>query len=203
MPEAPISLAKRKLLLVEGQDEELFFGALLRHLDVDDIEVQHYEGKNNLRPFLRVFVIAPGFDQVQSIGIVRDADNSAVSAFQSVRDSLHVAGLPTPEEMMGTAGDSPMVTVFIMPDNAKCGALENLCLSALEDDPVISCVSEFMQCVRQSAEKGPGNEAKAKVHAFLASREDPELRLGQAAHRGYLPWENTAFEQLIGFLRRM
>ena len=203
MPEGPISVTDPKQLLVEGRDEELFFGALLRHLEIDNVQVQNYGGKNKLRPFLGVFMITPGFDQVESVGIVRDADDSVASAFRSVQDSLNVTGLPTPREMMGTAGDSPMVTVFIMPDNAKCGALEDLCLSALEDEPVIPCVLEFMQCVSQSAEKVPSNEAKAKVHAFLASREDPELRLGEAARRGYLPWGNPAFAQLIEFLGRM
>jgi hypothetical protein len=203
MPERPISVEKPKQLLVEGRDEEGFFGALLKHLDIDDIEVQNYGGKNNFRRFLNVFVISPEFDRVQSIGIVRDADDSAASAFQSVQGSLQFVNLPTPGEMLAPAGDPPRVSVFILPDNTKCGALEDLCLSALEDDPAISCVSEFMQCVRQSAEEVPGNEAKARVHAFLASREDPELRLGEAAQRGFLPWRNTAFAQLIGFLRCM
>ena len=196
-------MEKRKQLLVEGRDEEGFFGALLKHLGIDDIEVRNYGGKENLKRFLNVFVISTGFDQVQSIGIVRDADNSAVSAFQSIQGSLHSVNLPTPEDMLGPAGDSPRVTVFVMPDNVKCGALENLCLSALEDDPVILCVSEFMQCVWQSVERVPANDAKARMHAFLASREDPELRLGEAAQRGFLPWGNMAFAQLIGFLRRM
>ena len=49
----------------------------------------------------------------------------------------------------------------------------------------------------------PKRPSLARIHAFLASREDPELRLGEAAQRGYLPWENAAFHQLIEFVRSL
>jgi hypothetical protein len=91
--------------------------------------------------------------------------------------------------------------VFIMPSNADTGALEDLCLSALEGDPAMRCVSDFIQCVQQAVDNTPENPAKARIHAFLSSREDPELRLGEAAQRGYLPWGAAAFEQLIQFVR--
>ena len=200
MPAAPTPIGKLKQLLVEGRDEEEFFNALLRHLTIDAIEVRNYEGKGNLRRFLNVFERAPGFDEVQSIGIVRDADDSATSAFQSVQDSLRSVNLPVPTEASVPADESPRVDVFIMPGNSEEGALEDLCLGALEGEPAMQCVSDYMQCVQQHLSKVPRNISKARIHAFLASREDPELRLGQAAHRGYFPWGDSAFEQVIKFV---
>ena len=47
----PGSIDKSKQLLVEGEDENQFFGALLDHLENDEIQVQNYGGKNNLRRF--------------------------------------------------------------------------------------------------------------------------------------------------------
>ena len=201
MPER--SITRSKLVLAEGRDEEHFLASLLRHLAIHDIEVHSYQGKDNLRRYLIGLMNTPGFAQVESIGVVRDADNNAAAAFQSVQGNLTAVGLPVPEEVLVAAGTTPRVTVFIMPGNADQGALEDLCLSALENDPAIGCVSDFMECIHQVVTNVPGNLSKAKMHAFLASREDPELRLGEAAQRGYLPWGNPAFNHLTGFVRSL
>ena len=203
MPATPTPIAKPKLLLVEGRDEEEFFGALLRYLKISEIEVRNYQGKTNFRRFLNVFANTPNFDEVQSIGIVRDADDSAISAFQSIQDTLRSLSLPIPEKELSPATGSLRVAVFIMPGNAEGGALEDLCLRALTNDPAMQCVSEFIQCIQQYLASAPDKIAKAKMHAFLASREDPELRLGEAAQRGYLPWSNEAFELIVEFVKGM
>ncbi len=199
-----LNFVESKLLLVEGRDEENFFEAFLRYLGVSGIQVLNYRGKNNLGNRLEVYVDVPSFAQIQSIGIVRDADGNARSALQSVQSSLRNFGLPVPQNFLEPAGDlpdSPRVAVFIMPDNANPGALENLCLTALADDPAMGCVEDFMQCVQAAVATPPADAAKARMHAFLASREDPELRLGEAGQRGYLPWGNPAFDGLAQFLR--
>ena len=193
-----------KLLLVEGRDEELVLGAFLRHLEIADVPVQVYGGKDRLRYFLEALLEEVTFTQIQSIGIVRDADDSARSALQSVQSSLRSVGLPAPQNFLEPAEgstDSPRVSVFIMPDNANTGALEDLCLAALADDPAMGCVEDFMRCVQATVKSPPQNPAKARMHAFLASREDPELRLGEAGQRRYLPWDNPAFADLAQFLK--
>ena len=199
-----LNFVESKLLLVEGRDEENFFEAFLRHLGISGIQVLSYRGKNNLGNRLEVYVDVPSFAQIQSIGIVRDADGSAHSALQSVQSSLRSVGLPAPQNFLEPAGDlpdSPRVAVFIMPDNASPGALENLCLTALADDPAMGCVEDFMRCVQAAVKSPPPNPAKARMHAFLASRADPELRLGEAGQRRYLPWDNPAFGDLAQFLK--
>lgn len=118
--------SKPNLLLVEGRDEELVLSALLRHLGIYDVQVQGYGGKNRLRYFLTTVTNEPNFDQIQSIGIVRDADNNAQAALQSVQSSLRNVGLPAPQTFLVPADDTPKVAVFIMPDNANPGALEDL-----------------------------------------------------------------------------
>jgi hypothetical protein len=45
--------------------------------------------------------------------------------------------------------------------------------------------------------------SKAKVHAFLASRYEPDKRLGEAAKAGYWPWDNEAFETVKSFLQQI
>ena len=81
------------------------------------------------------------------------------------------------------------------------GNWRDLCLWALEGEPEMQCVSEFMQCIEDHSGVVPKNPAKGRVYAYLASKEDPELRLGEAAQRGYLPWGDSAFVQLIDFVK--
>ena len=155
MPATPEPIVEHKQLLVEGRADQEFFNALLRHLGIGDIEVKSYGGKESFRRFLNVFVRAPSFDEIQSLGIVRDADDSATSAFQSIQDSLISVNLPAPDRALTPASGSPRVDVFIMPNNADTGALEDLCLRALEGDPAMQCVSEFMQCIQERSAVAP------------------------------------------------
>lgn len=68
----------------------------------------------------------------------------------------------------------------------------------------MACVADFMRCLQDVAVAPPVDAAKARIHAFLSSRPDPDLRLGEAAQReGYLPWNNPAFDQLADFLRNL
>ena len=144
---ARIDFAKQ--LLVEGRNEEFFFRAFLRHLAVEGVQVQPYNGRDNLANFLRELADLAEFEMVESIGIVRDADNSAHSALQSVQSSLRNLGLPAPTVFRESAGTLPKVSIFVMPDNEHAGALEQLCLQALVDDPVMPCVAGFLQCVER------------------------------------------------------
>ncbi len=76
-------------LLVEGNDQRNFFEAFIDHLSLENIQIQNFGGVRELRDFLDGLVSATGFRQiVQSLGIVRDAETSAGSAFQSVQSSL-------------------------------------------------------------------------------------------------------------------
>lgn len=198
--------SKPKLLLVEGRDEELVLGTLLRHLGIYDVQVQGYGGKTQLRYFLVSITGEPNFDQIQSLGIVRDADDTADaarSALRSVQGSLRNVGLSVPETFLAPVGNAPAVSVFIMPDNDGPGALERLCLNAWAEDPAMPCVDAFMQCVQDNVDMTPNAADKARVHAFLASRETPDLRLGLAAQQGYLPWQHPAFAALSTFLRNL
>ena len=181
MQERIPDLSRTRQLLVEGEEEVRVLGALLRYLQIDDLQVWEYGGKDSLGNRLRALIATPAFDQIVSIGIVRDADSSAGSALQSVQSSLRNAGLPVPVASSEPAGDWPRVSIFIMPDNSNDGALEDLCLTALTEDPAMPCVEHFLTCVNGQVAAPPRDQQKARIHAFLASRQDPELRLGEAA----------------------
>jgi hypothetical protein len=52
-------------------------------------------------------------------------------------------------------------------------------------------------------EEFPQDLSKAKVHAFLASRREPDLRLGEAAEKGYWPLDSESFTSIKELLRKI
>jgi len=197
-------LSKPKLLIGEGKEEVLFFNAFLTHLNISYVQVEQYEGKQALGRYLKTLKVRSGYREVVSLGIARDADDSAHSAFPSVCGALNGAGLPVPSKSGELTGNSPQISVIILPDDENPGMLEDLCLEAVRTDPVLQCIDEYFQCVNNIAERQqPKNMAKARVHAWLSSQVEPDKRLGEAAKAGYLPWDSPRFDRLKQFLQAL
>jgi hypothetical protein len=193
-----------KLLLVEGQDAFQFFKALLRYLRLlDEIEIRNFGGVDDLAEYLRTLTATPGFSDVTSLGIIQDAELSLDTTFQSVCNSLRKAGFSEPQQLAVPVIGKPNVSVFILPDCSNPGMLETLCLQAVSSDPVMSCIDQYLQCVQDLAGTEPSNPSKAYLHTFLASRPEPGLLLGQAAHRNYLPWDSLAFNDVKQFIQTL
>ncbi len=196
-------LSKPKLLIGEGKEEELFFTAFLTHLNISDVQVEEYGGKQKLPNYLKTLLLRPGYSQIISLGITRDADNSCQNAFQSICDSLRNLSLPVPRKPGEVAGYSPQISILILPNNQNSGMLEDLCLDAIKTDPVLQCVDEYFECVDKKIGRKPNNMAKARIHAWLSSQTEPDKRLGEAAKANYLPWDNPKFDCLKEFLQAL
>jgi hypothetical protein len=205
MPPAalPRQLTKPRLLIGEGQDEVFFFEALLAHLGIGDVQVEQYGGKGKLSHYLGDFLLRPGRNMVVSLGVTRDADNDVAQAFQSVTGMLAACGLPQPGAPGQIAAGPPRLGVYLLPDNARAGMLEDLCLDAAQPDGAMPCVDAYFHCVQQQSGRQPNNLSKARVHAWLASQIEPDKRLGEAAKSGYWPWNSPAFVSLTKFLTNL
>jgi hypothetical protein len=195
-----IQITRPRLLVVEGTEERLFFEALIRHMGLPDIQVLPIGGKTNLRRNLKALVLSPGFADVVSLGVVRDADEDPAAAFQSIRDALEAVSLPVPTTPLSPTGENPRVTIMILPAENKPGALEDLCLRSVAGDPAAACVENYFQCLQKQGLRAPQNLSKAWVQAFLASRQEAGKRLGEAAQAGYWPWSDNAFADVRNFL---
>jgi hypothetical protein len=203
-PKQPEPISRPKLLVVEGQDDRRFLQALLRYLTLEsDFDVQELEGVGNLGERLSALHGISGFAQVQSLGVIRDADRDAQSAFQSLCSGLRNARLSVPAQPLSVTGASPQVAVFIWPDCQNPGTLETLCLSSVNSNPAMVCVEQYFECLSQKMDVLPRPADKARLHTFLASREKPGLRIGEAAERGYWDWDHPAYDPIKQFLRAL
>lgn len=198
----PQQLDQKILLIGEGKDEVRFFKSILKNLNIRDIMVEDYNGKDNLGNYLNNLKSRTyDFSQLTSIGITRDADDlPPKSSFDSICSRLLKVGLPIPNNMAEKTTTTPSINIFIFPNNRDSGMLEDLCLESVKDDGAISCVEQYLECVKNNANREPDNLAKAKLHVWLASKEKPDKRLGEAAEAGYWDWESAAFEPLKEFI---
>jgi len=202
-----IVIEKSHLLLVEGNDDRRFFGALADDLGVhDDLQVICANGKTNIRSRLRAIQNtrrSPGELKVQSLGIVRDADTNPNTAFQSVCDALSAVGFPRPVQPNLPAGTNPKTAVMILPHIDSCGALEDLCLEVVSDEDALACVNEYFSCLGARGVPATRYLSKARVHVFLSSKEKPDKRLGEAAEAGYWPWHSPVFDEARRFVSEL
>jgi len=197
-----IRIISSRLLVVEGKDDEGFFSAFTRHLNLSDIQILPIGGKTLLRGSLKALKEAQGFEDVLSIGVVRDADDNPSSAFQSVQDALRDAGLPVPREPLIPVDSTPQVVVMILPGGDEKGSLETLCLKAVARTPEMRCVNAFFRCLEEIS-ISPHSRDKAMIQAFLAAKPRLKRLLGEAAQAGYFPWDAPAFEIVREFLHSL
>lgn len=194
-------MSGRRFVFCEGPDDVSVVRGLVGLLQVD-LQVEPFSGKNNLRNFLKQVKERPEFasQSVRAIGVIRDADESAASAFQSVREALSHNGF-TPPEANGQIASGP-VKIGILVQPADKGEIEHLCLKSVSDRPEYACLEEYFRCL---AEKTGGKifSPSARIRAWIATQPDTRLYVGQAAEKGYWPFDHPAFEPLRVFLKAL
>ncbi len=181
--EKPITIEQPNVLAVEGKEDKQFFGALIDHLGLMEVQVLPIGGKDQLRRNLNALISSPNFDIVASLGVVRDANDNPGGAFQSVCDALRSVDLPAPEHSLIPTGHSPQVTVMILPAQDEPGMLEDVCIESEEQNPAMVCVEQYFECLKQKDLSLPKNESKARVQVFLASKPEAGKQLVKQPRR--------------------
>ena len=200
----PLRLDKERLLLVEGKDEVNLFEKLIEHCfgrENSGIQVIPVGSKEQFkRKLAAVKTIAQTGPTLQSIGIVRDADNNAENSFKSVYDGVcHVKYKP-PSAHSEFSTATPSIGVFIVPDGSRPGAIETVCRQSVESEETSKCVVEYLDCLKKHNAMKSTNEDKSFAHAYLAVWKDPLVRVGEAALQGVWDFESPAFHALSRFI---
>jgi hypothetical protein len=98
----PVSFTETTLVLVEGDDDQVFIKAVSQHLSLQSIQIHNMNGKTSWASKVRVIAKDPGFhDRVKNIALVRDSDDNPVAALESCRSALQSANLPCPSTAGG------------------------------------------------------------------------------------------------------
>ena len=193
-------------MIVEGVDDVRIINALCKDMRIFDVQVTPSGGYEGLSDILELLMGLPNFRELQSLAVVVDADQNAGGRRQGVEDALERAGLPRPTgPLKPVSANGLMVSYLVVPHDAAGTMMEDVCLDSVEDDPVMKCVDHYLDCVAQVGTPGPRSvwTPKARVHAFLASRDRPDLRIGEAADSGIWRFESDAFRPLADLLRAL
>ena len=190
---------QKKVLAVEGKDEVNFFRALLKYMKITNFEVREVGGKRQFKTKLPALVRIRGFSDVEVLAVVRDADNDAKVAFNSIRNILKKEKLKPPNQVNQFSNGTPKIGIFIMPGNYDAGMLEDLCLKTVKNHPAMACTKSFIDCVSK-LEKPPKNIAKAKAQAFLAAMPEIANSVGVGAQKGYWNFDSEELTDLKLFI---
>lgn len=202
-----MKIDKTKLLLVEGLDEVNFFIAFCKHIDSSDLQIIETGGKEKLKLELPALLLAPGFEQVQSLGIVQDADNSLEGTVARIKSLLAQLNLPVPKGHADFKEVKKKKTgIYIMPGNRDNGMLENLVLDTVNDHPVLKESDKYIEILRTNLSqdegpKFPRNEHKARLLAYLSGMEKTVSSLGLAAQKGYFNFDSEHLDELKQFIK--
>ncbi len=197
------------LLLVEGVDEKHVLGKMvetrIKNQGVrEEIQIIPAGGRRAFRRRLQAIIVqSKKMGMVKAIGIVRDADESAGSAFQSVANDVRAVGLRAPQRHAEYSRGNPAVGIFIVPDGSSSGAMETLIRRTVNGDSTAECVNAYLNCLIVSAAVSSANLDKSFVHAYLASKADPLVRVGEAAKQGVWDFNSPVFDPMSQFLEEL
>jgi len=201
-----IQITKQKLIIVEGKDDKLFFEKLIENIGIADVQIHFLGGKSFFTaPNFNSIKLAPDFRQVQYLIVIRDADEDATGAFQSVCSILTQIQLPVPASPLTFTNGTLKVGILIVPPKGNKGKLEDVCLSMISGYKEIKCIKDFFCCLKKVLEKEnyPNDLAKAEIQAFLSSRKESVPHLGVAAAKGYFPLTSPALDEIRVFLSQI
>ena len=201
-----------RVLLVEGPDDK----HVVIHLSERSGLTQNFvivekEGINTLLDSIEVEVDIPGRTV---LGIVLDANDDPNARWQALTDRLNrlrqedhfdLPELPDKPEPSGTIIEGKLrIGVWLMPDNRSTGELEDFVGSMIPSgDPVWPLSEAYIEGIPPADRKfAPGKIQRAKVHAWLATREEPR-RMGLAIKARDLVTDAANTAAFVGWLRTL
>lgn len=208
--EDPCKHQGRRVLLVEGRNDCHVVMALCAAHDFPEI-FGVYECGSDILAVKRLNALVSQPDPPEVIGLVLDADDSdATRRWQSVKDRLSHYPYQLPDKptssgiLIDAIDDKPRLGVWLMPNNADSGMLEDFCYLLAEPE----ARSFAAECVDKAEAKKvttfkAAHRSKAVVHTYLAWQDEPGQPLGQAITRQSLRSDEQIALQFIEWLREL
>ena len=203
MPEDPVEGAER-LLIVEGvNDRHVVRQIISRVGSGSGFEIADAGGINSL---LESIEARANYTGRVALGIVADANDDINARWQSIRSRMpDRIDLPERPVAGGLIVESrPRVGVWLMPDNASPGQLEDFVQRMIPTDDTIWPLAErYIDDIPAPDRKFPPSKtSRAKLYAWLAARQDPR-RMGEAIRTRDLATDGALCQQFAAWLRSL
>lgn len=216
----PDSEFRPRVLLVEGQDDKHVTRHIVTrsglNIGIDsDLDIQVTTSVESLIDSIPSTIDAPGREVV---GILTDANDHPDRRWQSITERLRKSNgfrgtaLPTRPAPAGTIIQGglrrPRVGIWLMPNNQSPGELEDFVAGMIPHDDLIwpraeTYINEIIRDVPRPLRKFTEKKAlRAKVHAWLATREHPR-QMGTAIGARDLAVDVRDCQSFADWLRRL
>ena len=205
-------LVKSHLILCEGRDGLRFCIEMLAHFSSENVAFNNFQaldfgGITELKEYLRLLLLRPGFADVRSITVIRDAEDNAEGAVQSILNSFSSCCLPRPSGP-GQPAESDvdnLKTGFVLFPNCSAnpaaGTLEDLCLAILADKNAPEVLETVDSTLSSYTFK---RRHKNRLHTYLSLTDKyVSLKIGEAAKAEAFAFSGPALEALKDFLLQM
>lgn len=208
------SLKYNAQLIVEGRNDKHVILALCKTHDVEQVFSIETPNSNNggVSELLNSIPVRLKIPQLETLGIVLDADQNLEARWQSIKHKLASEGydnLPDVPNREGTIINSlekPKVGVWIMPNNHLPGLLENFVAQLIPSGDVLAQKAEdvLQEIEQEDANKYPLiRHPKAFIHTWLAWQESPGRPMGQAITAHCLQYDTPLANLFIEWLRKL
>ena len=206
-------MADKKILLVEGTDDEHVLKNICGNRDIPNLdEVKPHEGVINLLESLKVRLTLS--EEGDIIGVVIDADTEISDRWKSIRNQVTDVGyqnVPEQPDPDGTILDPPGGTllprlgVWIMPNNQTSGILEDfLHFLVPQSNILFNHARDSVAAIPEGERRfKPLDEPKAVIHTWLAWQKKPGLPFGKAITARFLDPDVPEVDVLAAWLKRL
>jgi len=206
-------MAARKILLVEGKDDEHVLKHLCGARNVGKLDkIKTYDGVSILLESFPVQLKASEDGDI--VGLVIDADTDLASRWESLRVRLIRAGyenVPENPSPVGTILDPPVdrllprVGIWIMPDNQTKGILEDFLQFMVPEGSMLfehvkSSVAHIPEGARRFSQLA---EPKAIIHTWLAWQKEPGKPFGTAITEKFLDPSVAQVDVLVQWMKSL
>lgn len=206
----------RRRLYVEGPNDREFLYQFCNVYQINNqqwFDVHSSESYEKVRRALKQ-ECKPG-GNLQCLGAIVDADVYPQARWTSLVGALTPNGyeLPSvpsgdPIVVEGPTADHPRVGLWMMPDNLLAGMLEDFAQRLVpDDDPVFpracAAAEAIMRELPQSVRFKDVHLSKARIHTWLAWKDEPGRPLGLALKFKMLDAEHALASRLAMWLREL
>jgi len=220
-----------RVLVVEGVDD----AHAIRNLGYQHgvsicIEGDDYDEKCIISPaggFSNVGTVSKNWlklkGEITHLGIVVDADESAIRTYRSVVEALfHFDGNKSyadvaenlksegrVDQTSNSADDPVRVGIWIMPDNENSGALEDFAANLIPSDDKLWPFAEETVAKLPEIDDPPEHrfkllyKGKAVMHTWLAWQETPREPIGRSISNGTLQHDAELACRFMQWMRRL
>lgn len=186
-------------LFVEGVNDSIIIGDFWKSCGLG--KVKGHEGKDEFKEFAKPsnskdqlkkelrLILKADSTEIESIGVVVDADQNSLSTWQSIKQILESKGYtnlvtkPSAKGIVIIQPPLPKIGVWIMPDNESPGYLEHFFQTLIKaDDNLLPPVNTAIQALYdQKLVRFPDlRKQKAFIYTWLAWQKTPGTSMGLA-----------------------